>query len=65
MTPIARPPFTRESVLAKIEALEEVCNGREPESGLKRSLPCVGFVSRAARALSQYYLWLQRTDKPW
>jgi hypothetical protein len=23
------------------------------------------FVSRAARALSQYYRWLQRTDKPW
>jgi hypothetical protein len=23
------------------------------------------FVARAGRALSQYYLWLQRTDKPW
>jgi hypothetical protein len=65
MTPVARPPFTRESVLAKIEALEDVRNAREPEYGPKNSLRCVGFVSRAARALSQYYLWLQRTDKPW
>jgi len=23
------------------------------------------FVARAGRALSQYYLWLQRTDRPW
>jgi hypothetical protein len=23
------------------------------------------FVARATRALSQYYLWLQRTDRPW
>jgi hypothetical protein len=23
------------------------------------------FVARAARALSQYYLWLQRSDRPW
>ncbi len=23
------------------------------------------FFARAAQGLSQYYLWLQRTDKPW
>ena len=23
------------------------------------------YVARAGRALSQYYLWLQRTDRPW
>ena len=23
------------------------------------------FVASAGRALSQYYLWLQRTDRPW
>jgi hypothetical protein len=23
------------------------------------------FVARAGRVLSQYYLWLQRTDRPW
>ena len=65
MTPIASLPYTRESVLAKVEAGEEVCNDRDPECSLKKSLWCRAFVSSAARALSQYYLWLQRTDKPW
>jgi len=23
------------------------------------------FFARAGRALSQYYLWLQRADRPW
>ena len=65
MTPIASPSFTRESVLAKVEAGEDVCQGRKSAYRLKKSVRFIGFVSRAGRALSQYYLWLQRTDKPW
>ena len=61
MTPSVKPRFIHESVFTKVEA----CNGRETSYCRKKSLGSLTFVSRAARALSQYYRWLQRTDKPW
>jgi hypothetical protein len=38
---------------------------REAKYRLKESLWCAALYSKVARALSEYYLWLQRTDRPW
>ena len=65
-TPIAgHPGSTSEGVWAKVEPAEDVSSVREPTQRLKKTHWCMVFVSRARRALSHYYYWLQRTDKPW
>jgi hypothetical protein len=49
--------------------VENVTGRQTPGKGIFTHLCSPGsaktFVARAARELSQYYIWLQRTDKPW
>lgn len=52
-------------VWAKVELDEDASSVTEPTQRLKKTHWCMAFVSQAGHALSQYYHWLQRTDKPW
>jgi hypothetical protein len=58
-------PTITSAIVEAEKSKVEACNGRETAHCRKKSLGSLTFVSRAARALSQYYRWLQRTDKPW
>jgi hypothetical protein len=54
-TPTASLPGTPGRVLTKVK----------PAQRLKKTRPYIAFFAGAGRALSQYYDWLRRTDKPW
>jgi hypothetical protein len=59
MIPISKAPF----FIAKVA--ERQTPGKAIFTYLCSPTSAKAFVAHAARALSQYYLWLQRTDKPW
>jgi hypothetical protein len=67
MTAITKPPFTRETALAKFKATENVSNTSDPKYRLNKTLwfASKALISRVVREMSQYYLWLQRTGKLW
>jgi hypothetical protein len=54
-TPTASLPGIPERVLTKVQ----------PVQRRKNIQRWIAFISDAGRALSQYYDWLRRTDKPW
>ena len=58
-------PFSRGIALAKAEAVLDVRNFRDSARHQKKSFAGIAFVAHAARALSQYYSWLQKAEKPW
>jgi nuclear transport factor 2 (NTF2) superfamily protein len=67
MTAISKPPFAHEVALAKARTTENVSNSSDPKYRLNKALWFAGnaLISRVAREMSQYHLWLQRAGKPW
>jgi hypothetical protein len=56
-------PLTRTASLLEIP--KRVLTKVEPVPRGTSTQRCIAFVRDARRALSQYYDWLKRTDKPW
>jgi len=56
-------PLTRTASL--LETPKRVLTNVEPLPRRTITQRCIAFLRDTRRALSQYYNWLQRTDKPW